>query len=423
MPNWIKNFEQLAITKERKDALEIIEAGLSAISTKKAVHDNVRIDGDKLIISGNEIDLNRYKSIKVIGFGKVACEAAGALEEVLGDKIKAGAVIDINKGTCSIIQMYSGTHPRPSSQNVEATKHIVELSRGISAEDLVLVIISGGGSSLLCYPESECADNDRLYQDFLSTGAPIQELNLVRKHLSLLKGGGLAKMFYPAKIVGLIFCDVPGGHSNLVASGPTFKDVSTAEEADAILTKYNIRDHYNLTETPKEDIFFENVLNITLASNELALNAMKKQAETLGYSAKIISSEIYDDMDATLDKLQQETSVDVVLAGGEPSLIIKTSGGSGGRNQYLTLKALRTIKQNELMIGIASDGIDNGPMAGAIADSAAKEATTAAGLDIDEHIYRYDAQTFFEKIGSNIFTGQTGSNVSDLMLILRKKNG
>ena len=230
-------------------------------------------------------------------------------------------------------------------------------------------------------------------------------------------------MFYPAKIVGLIFCDVPGGHSNLVASGPTFKDVSTAEEADAILTKYNIRDHYNLTETPKEDIFFENVLNITLASNELALNAMKKQAETLGYSAKIISSEIYDDMDATLDKLQQETSVDVVLAGGEPSLIIKTSGGSGGRNQYLTLKALRTIKQNELMIGIASDGIDNGPMAGAIADSAAKEATTAAGLDIDEHIYRYDAQTFFEKIGSNIFTGQTGSNVSDLMLILRKKNG
>ena len=293
--------------------------------------------------------------------------------------------------------MYSGTHPRPSSQNVEATKHIVELSRGISAEDLVLVIISGGGSSLLCYPESECADNDRLYQDFLSTGAPIQELNLVRKHLSLLKGGGLAKMFYPAKIVGLIFCDVPGGHSNLVASGPTFKDVSTAEEADAILTKYNIRDHYNLTETPKEDIFFENVLNITLASNELALNAMKKQAGTLGYSAKIISSEIYDDMDATLAKLQQETSVDVVLAGGEPSLIIKTSGGSGGRNQYLTLKALRTIKQNELMIGIASDGIDYGPMAGAIADSAAKEATTAAGLDIDEHIYRYDAQTFFEK--------------------------
>lgn len=422
MANWIKNFEQLAITKERKDALEIIEAGLSAIDTKKAIHDNIRLDGDTLAVSGNKIDLKKYKSIKVIGFGKVSCIAAAALEEVLGDKIKEGVVIDINRGTCSIIQTYHGTHPRPSFENVEATKHIVELSRGISADDLVLVIISGGGSSLLCYPESECFDNDRLYQDFLSTGAPIQELNLVRKHLSLLKGGGLAKMFYPAKIVGLIFCDVPGDHSDLVASGPTFKDSSTAAEAAAVLDKYNIRDHYVLTETPKEDIFFENVTNVTLVSNELALMAMKAKSEELGYSTKIISSEIYDDMDSAVAKLQNESGADVVLAGGEPSLIIKTPGGSGGRNQYLSLKALKTIKENELVISLASDGIDNGPMAGAIADVLTKGMTVSAGLDVDDHISKYDAQTFFEKVGANIFTGQTGSNVSDLMLLLRKKN-
>lgn len=421
MANWIKNFEQLAITKERKDALEIVEAGLSAIDTKKAIRDNVKLDGEKLIVSGNEIDLTQYKSIKVIGFGKVSCVAAGALEEVLGDKIKEGVVIDINRGNCSIIQTYHGTHPRPSSENVEATKHIVELSRGISADDLVLVIISGGGSSLLCYPESECIDNDRLYQDFLSTGAPIQELNLVRKHLSLLKGGGLAKMFYPARIVGLIFCDIPGNHSDLVASGPTFKDSSTAKEAEAILDKYNIRDHYVLAETPKEDIFFKNVTNVTLVSNELALNAMKAKAEELGYSSKIISSEIYDDMDMAISKLQAETDAGVVLAGGEPSLIIKTPGGSGGRNQYLSLKALKSIKENEIIISLASDGIDNGPMAGAIADSLVKEAVNSVGLNIDEYINKYDAQTFFEKVGANIFTGQTGSNVSDLMLLLRKK--
>lgn len=421
MANWIKNFEQLAVTKERKDALEIIEAGLSAIDTKKAIHDNLKLDGDTLTISGNKIDLKKYKSIKVIGFGKVSCIAAAALEEVLGNKIKEGVVIDINRGSCSIIQTYHGTHPRPSSQNVEATKHIVELSRGISADDLVLVIISGGGSSLLCYPESECTDNDRLYQDFLPTGAPIHELNLVRKHLSLLKGGGLAKMFYPAKIVGLIFCDVPGNHSDLVASGPTFKDLSTASEAAAILDKYNIRDHYVLTETPKEDIFFENVTNVTLVSNELALNAMKAKSEELGYSTKIISSEIYDDTDAAISRLQSETGASVVLAGGEPSLIIKTPGGSGGRNQYLSLKAIKAIKENELIISLASDGIDNGPMAGAIADTLTKGMYVSVGLNVDEHISKYDAQTFFERVGANIFTGQTGSNVSDLMLLLRKK--
>jgi glycerate-2-kinase len=230
-------------------------------------------------------------------------------------------------------------------------------------------------------------------------------------------------MFYPAKIVGLIFCDVPGNHSDLVASGPTFKDSSTAKEAEEILDKYNIRDHYVLTETPKEDIFFKNVTNLTLVSNELALSAMKTKAEELGYSTKIISSEIYDDMDAAISKLQSETDTQVVLAGGEPSLIIKTPGGSGGRNQYLSLKALKTIKENELVVSLASDGIDNGPMAGAIADVLTKGMSISAGLDIDDHVNRYDAQTFFEKIGANIFTGQTGSNVSDLMLILRKKNG
>lgn len=419
---WIKNAPELATTPARELALKIADAGLEAIDTERVVLNSVKIHGDTLHIKNEEFDLSKFKSIKVIGFGKASCVAAGALEKVLGNKIAGGAVIDISLGKCEFIENLVGTHPRPTPQNVEATKHIVDLAAGITKEDLVLVIVSGGGSALLCYPESECEQNAKLYEKFLPTGASIQELNLVRKHLSFLKGGGLAKLFYPATVVGLIFSDVPGGHDEIVASGPTFKDESTAEYARDVLKKYGIDDkEFEFNETPKDDRFFEKVKNITLVSNELALEAMKKRAEDFGLRANIVSAELYDNAKVSVEKMIAGlVGHDVSLAAGETSLKIEKKGGSGGRNLFLAVEATKHMEPGMEFIALASDGRDNCDWAGGLVDERIFEKMKELDLDIEKYLSDYDAVPPLEQTNSLIKTGPTGANISDLMILLKK---
>lgn len=419
---WIQNFDELAVSEERRLALEIVESGYAAIDTERIVHSAVSLRNSTLRVQDKEFDLKKFKHIRIIGFGKAACKAALALEAVLGERISSGVVVSTSVAKCNSIEVFQGTHPRASAENIKATKRIFELSQGMTEDDLVLVIVSGGGSALLCWPEEECEQNQKLYDAFLDTGGTIQELNTVREHISLIKGGGLAKMLYPATVVGLIFSDVPGTNYRVIASGPTFKSATTIKDAEKIINKYKLG-NYTLLETPKDDRYFEKVTNVLMVSNETALQAMKWRAGELGYNARILSSELYDTSADVMKQFQKASRPhEFVLGGGEPRLYVKGNHGSGGRNLFTTLTALDDIRPNQLFISFASDGRDNCDVAGAIADIHTLEKVRKGHFSIKKHYEHFDALTLFEKTGDTIITGPTEANVSDLMLLFENGN-
>lgn len=437
--HWIKNFDELATIENRKLALEIAEAGLEAINTQKVIHSSLSLKDNILSIKGEQFDLAKFKRIKVVGFGKASCEAAFALEKVLGSKIEEGAVIGLQKISCDYIETFAGTHPRPSEVNIEAGKRIFEIADESKADDLVIAIVSGGGSALLCYPESECTQGSKLYDVFLKCGQTITEINTIRKHLSLLKGGGLAKVAYPATIIGLIFSDVPGNCFEDVASGPTYKDDSTVHQAEMIIHEHKLGE-FSLVETPKDNKYFEKVHNFVLVSNKTAVEAMAVKAKELGLEPNIISTEMYDEVDEALKKIfdaagkgqtlgiskrsdLKEPTGFVILAAGEPKLEVTTKGGSGGRNLFMALRAVKEkmTDENSVLIPLASDGMDNCDAAGAIIDVDTIEKIEKLGLNLADYQARFDAYPIFQKSGDMIMTGATGANVSDLMILLTKK--
>ncbi|OGG71317.1 hypothetical protein A3F27_00675 [Candidatus Kaiserbacteria bacterium RIFCSPHIGHO2_12_FULL_53_13] len=421
MRAWITNRADIATTPLRKDALDIAEAAYDAIDTEKILRRLITVEGDIVRIDGASYDMRQYDRIKILGFGKASCKAVEALEGILGNRVSGGAAIDVRAGTCDIVDTYVGTHPRSSGGNIAASAEIARIARESTERDLVLVVVSGGGSALLCWPEAECDASNRLYDEFLRVGAPIQELNTVRKHISGLKGGGLAKLLYPATVVGLVFCDVAGGEYEAVASGPTFRDTSTVEDARAVLKKYGVLEDLDLLETPKEDVFFERVKNIAIISNLDAMRAMKEKAATMGYAVADIGSEIYDETLEAVNKfISSAGPKTAVIGGGEPRLVVSRTGGSGGRCQYMGLHAMRLIGERDLFLAFASDGIDNCPAAGAIVDAETIRKAAELRLDVGVHLKNFDAYGFFEKTGDIVMTGHTDANVSDLMLLLQK---
>ncbi|MFA6510252.1 MAG: glycerate-2-kinase family protein [Candidatus Paceibacterota bacterium] len=252
----IKNFENLATTENRKLALLVAEAGLDALDTGRVIASSVTLNGNILQIQGESFDLSKFKNIKVVGFGKASCTAALALEKILGSRIGGGAVIGLEKNKCEYVETFAGTHPKPSAPNILAGQKIFELVKNSTIDDLIIALVSGGGSALLCSSAKESEQGIKLYESFLKTGKTISVLNTVRKHLSILKGGGLAEIAYPATVIGLIFSDVPGDNFGDVASGPTYKDVSTVADAEKIIADNNLGD-FDLMETPKDDKYFE----------------------------------------------------------------------------------------------------------------------------------------------------------------------
>jgi len=418
----IQNFDTLAKNETRRQALEIAEAGLDAIDTEKIVRESVRLDNTTLFVKDRAFDLTKYDRIKVVGFGKASCDAAYALEHVLGNKIGTGVVIGLETAQCELIQTYAGSHPRPSQANVTVSKKIVELSQSMTEKDLVIVIISGGGSALLCWPAEECEQGELLYNKFLGTGGTVNELNIVRKHISTLKGGGLAKALFPATVIGLIFSDVPGNHYDQVASGPTFLDKSTVDDAKAIIQKYNLGE-FNLIETPKEEEYFKNVHNIVLVSNETALDAMAKKASEFGLKPKIISAEMYDAPHKAVTSLIATSKPGTaILAGGEPMLQVTGGGGTGGRCSFMGLEAIEKMPAGSAAVFLASDGIDNSLHAGVIVDSNSLARSAEAGLDAKRARENFDSGTFFKTLDDLLMTGATGANVSDLMVLIRPHN-
>ncbi len=430
----IKNAESLATSDLRRSALLIAESGLRAIDTKTAVKKAVSIQGDHLCINESTCSIKAVKRIFVVGVGKCATEAAEALEDMLGDRLAGGIVLDVKLlETCTLkkIKCFSGTHPFPTDANVAITREIVTLLDGLKEDDLVIVIVSGGGSTLLCLPapEATCVEESMIVQELMRAGATIHEINTVRKHMSRARGGHLARYAHPAQVISLIFSDVPGNTIEFVASGPTMKDTTTVSDANMILSKYDILEKCGLSnatliETPKDDIYFQNVMNIMIVSNELALGAMGETAKQLGFISDIrplyLKDEACEVGKNIIQEIHQRDFGACILAGGETTVTIK-GPGKGGRNQELALSALRSIEPNEVVLTLASDGRDNGEYAGVIIDSVAHDFALKNNLDIEKYLSDNNATLFFEKGGGLIATGNTGSNVSDLLVVLKGK--
>jgi glycerate-2-kinase len=295
-----------------------------------------------------------------------------------------------------------------------------------SEKDLVLCVVSGGGSALLCSPhDMTCEQEVSIIAALTVKGATIQELNTVRKHISTVKGGQLAKTMYPATIISLIFSDVPGDDLSMVASGPTVMDNSFMKDAAAVLKKYSILEVCqmplcNLTETPKEEKYFKNVQNVLAVSPKHALAAMREKAEDLGFDVKIFAENFQGiARDLGLKIISENKTGQCLLGAGEST--VKIAGkGKGGRNQEMALAALSSISENQVLVCAASDGHDNTDSAGAIVDVGTKARAKALGLNLQEYLNNNDSYNFFEALGDRLITGPTEANVSDFFVCLKQ---
>jgi glycerate 2-kinase len=360
------------------------------------------------------------------------------------------------------IVYFKGTHPLPSRKNFLFTKKIIERFQGkLTKDDLVIVLVCGGGSAMLVYPKINLKKYIQVNQELLKSGANIYEMNTIRKHLDLVKGGGLLKILYPAKVISFIFSDVPGNDLSFIASGPTVKDKTKIGDALKIIKKYKLKSvrKEDLIETPKEEKYFKNVRNILALSNLTALKAMKEKAESLGFKAKILTDNLKGDVKDVAKFLFQEikkSKEKILIAGGETTVKVKGKG-KGGRNQELVLWFLQytdlygskmdnTDNKNQrlfaldpresayknnirvnprcnqsssayLIISLNSDGWDNTEFAGAIGDKITLEKAKKLKLDIDKFLENNDSFHFFQKTKDGIITGRLPINVADLILV------
>jgi glycerate-2-kinase len=425
----IRNFDQLATTSVRKSLLGIAEAGFDAIDTGNVIRETIHCENDMLAIGGESIDLKQIDKLIFIAVGKCAADAAVAVDGILDGRISRGVVLDVKKcPALTNMKIFCGTHPLPSDDNIAATEMIMENLKGLTERDLVIFVVSGGGSTLLFLP-NDPGDREEvaIFTALTNAGATIEELNTVRKHLSLARGGGLAKFAFPARVVSLIFSDVPGDDISFISSGPTVKDETTIQDAGEVLTKFDVLrtcniEKCNLIETPKDDKYFTHVKNFLVVSNRKALEAMKDEAQKFGFTAEIrdtkLAGEVAGVASMVIDAIHQAPSKTVLLWGGETTVEIKGKG-EGGRNLQLAATALDFVRDDEEILSFGSDGHDHGPYAGAICDTITKQAIVSAGLDLKKFRNDNNTQPLFEKAGNYLLTGDTGSNVSDLIIALK----
>lgn len=422
----IKNFNVLATTPLRRDALAIIEAGYEAVLTERVIANEVELRGEDICIKDKSICLSDYDRVFFVAIGKCAVDASTEFERILGDRITDGIVIDVKSGVFKRLRSFVGTHPFPSEENVVATKEIVNMLRDVTPRDLVLTVISGGGSSLMSLPHKMTCEKVREITEALwKRGANITEVNTVRKHISDILGGQLAKLAYPASVVSFIFSDVPGNDVGVVASGPTVRDETTIEDAERILAKHDVLTECampdcQLIETPKEEKYFSRVMNVLLVTNASALAAMKNKAEELGYQADIRDMKL-EGIASELGRLLVNDVIpnkSCILYGGETTVNI-SGGGEGGRNQEFVLGAVETIPPDTVIVAVASDGWDNTDTAGAIGDAGDRERARAKGISAEQFLYANDSYRFWKIVGGAIMTGRTGINVADFYMVLK----
>jgi hydroxypyruvate reductase len=441
----VRSLQQL-----RSDGMEIFAHALRAVDPVEAVNRYLKLKGEDLRVDGKTYPLREYGHIYVIGAGKAGASMGLAVEAALGDRITRG-VINVKYGHLSELKRVNLNevgHPIPDEKGVSGARKIARLLEQLDEKDLVVCLISGGGSALLPSPVEGITleDKQKMTNLLLECGASINEINAIRKHISRLKGGGLARLAYPSTLITLILSDVVGDPLDVIASGPTVPDKSTFGDCMAILRKYNliakappsIRDRIQrgikgeIEETPKPGIpIFEKTQNVIIGSNIIAVKAAEQRARELGYNSLILSTFIEGEtrevakVHAAIAKEIAKTGHPIgtpacVISGGETTVTIRGKG-LGGRNQEFVLASALGITElkHVLVLSGGTDGTD-GPTdaAGAIADIDTVRKAHELGLDAAAYLEDNDSYHFFKKLGDLVTTGPTNTNVMDLRLIL-----
>ncbi|WP_455382821.1 glycerate kinase type-2 family protein [Salinispira pacifica] len=444
------------------DLKTIFRAGVARVDPRAMMRERLSLSGDRLSVVTEseqvELDLGRFDRIIVIGGGKAGATMAAGLEEVLGDRIDSGiiAVRDPHREKLSRISTVIASHPVPDERSVDAARRLVGLAREADERTLVLTLISGGGSALLCYPFDAdgvaltLKEKQEVTRLLLASGATIHEVNCVRKHLSGIKGGRLAAAIHPARSLNLILSDVVGDNLDAIASGLVAPDRTTYADALEIVGRYSLRDQLpptareilergasgTLPETPKPgDPLFDSVTNVLLGSNAQALRAAAAAATDLGYRTTILSSQITGEA-REVAKFYVGIGKDIrkrsllsappacIIAGGETTVTIH-GDGKGGRNQEMALAFLTEIARQPAdseqlyFLSAGSDGTD-GPTdaAGAFASAQILGEAEQRRLDPESYLARNDAYRFFDQLGRLLKTGPTNTNVCDLQILL-----
>ena len=362
-----------------------------------------------------------------LGLGKAAC----AMTSALADSTRLAEALIITKHAARLdfgpVTVIEGDHPIPGEASLAAGRAAREFVARLGPRDLLICLVSGGGSALMAAPVIPLPDLQALTSALLASGARIEEINTVRRHLDSLKGGGLAQAANGAQIVSLILSDVVGDALEAIASGPTAPDPSTRQDAMAIVGRIS-NSTYPFRETLKPGApLFRNVRNHIIASNETALRAAKKQAEAGGFFAEIIETEMQGEAREVGRRLAERLKETVrirprpfcLLAGGETTVTLR-GDGRGGRNQELVLGAVETLRgmQDILLLSIATDGED-GPTdaAGALATGESAQRAESLGMAAADYLSRNDAYSFFAKLDDLIKPGPSGTNVNDLVFL------
>ncbi len=430
--------EELNILRE--DVLDILVYAINAVDPYNAVKS--RLGGKQIIFENETIDISDFKNIFLVGFGKASVGMTNAIcDSIL---IKKGVVVtndpDSRVENDNILTIVGG-HPIPNDNSIKGAEKILEITNQCKEEDLLIVLISGGGSALLCKPRVDLSDLQETTDLLLKSGADINEINTIRKHLSFVKGGQLVKSV-KSTVISFIISDIVGDPLEFIASGPTYPDSTIFSMAEKILRKYDLSEKVpssiidvledgingKIPETPKKnDQVFDDVYNFIVANNENACQYAKLRAEELGYDTMLLTTsltgEARDIGKYLVDKARNyytDVKKIVFIAGGETTVTVKGEG-KGGRNQEMILGGLREIEDaNMVFASFATDGIDGkSDAAGGIADGSTMSRAREANLNPEIFLKENNSYEFLKKLNDLLMTGPTGTNVMDIQIILK----
>jgi len=419
-------------------ATELQRAALDAVEPAAAVRRHVRREGDVLLVADQLYDLGDYERVFVVGGGKAAVPMAAAIAEILGARLAEGVVVTkyehVRGRSIPRIEVIEAAHPVPDENSVRGARAVAGLAEQATGRDLMVCLISGGGSALLTLPVPglTLADLQSLTDALLRCGASINEINTVRKHCSGIKGGNLARLAAPAQVITLVLSDVVGDPLDVIASGPTVPDTTTVADAREVLSRYGISAALPWQGTPKPgDAVFDKVQNVVVGSNRLAALAAVDKARELGFDALLLSTYVEGEareagrVAAALAKgirtHGDPLSPPACLVWGGETTVTVRGEGLGGRNQELALAAALALDgwPGVLVMALATDGTD-GPTdaAGAIVTGETLARARERGLDVRAALEANDSYHFFDALGGLIRIGPTGTNVNDLLFVL-----
>ena len=426
----------------RSIARQMFLHALELATVERAFERHVQCERGVLRVCEDLFDLHSYSKVLVVSIGKAAQSMVRGLCAQVGESVEGIVVTPaVPEGQLRGYRYFFGGHPVPNSESVRAADAILKSVAGLGPSSLVIFLLSGGGSSMVEKPVDDdiaLPDLIETYRALVHSGAPIAEINAIRKHLSSIKGGRLAQAAYPARQVSLLVSDVPDNTPDALASGPTMPDSTTVEECHALTARYGMLpsfpasvkelfERHAIEETPKsDDPIFQHSRWWTVLSSRDAANVAAEEAKQLGFAVEVDNS--CDDWDYQkaaeylvdrVRELRKKSARVCLVSAGEVTVKVE-NGGTGGRNQQLALAAAQKIAgENITVLSAGTDGIDgNSPAAGAVIDGTTLARAKAAGLDADSALSRFDAYPFFHRLGDTLETGPTGNNLRDLRILL-----